>query len=88
MKKIFLSLVIAATVVAAACSSAPTASVAETNDGGDGTNVYICTGGSSEKYHITDTCSALASCSKAVREVTLADAQSKGRTPCKRCNKE
>lgn len=88
MKKIFLSLVIAATVVAAACSSAPTASVSDIVADGDGTSVYICTGGSSEKYHSTDTCSALASCSKAVREVTLADAQSKGRTPCKRCNKE
>ena len=87
MKKICLSLAVAAVCLIASCNGAPEASMAETNDGGDGTNVYICTGGSSEKYHTTDTCSALASCSKAVREVTLADAQSKGRTPCKRCNK-
>ena len=87
MKKLCLPLFAAAVCLLASCDSVPTASVSDTDAGGDANPVYICTGGSSEKYHITDTCSALASCSKAVREVTLADAQSKGRTPCKRCNK-
>lgn len=86
MKKICLPLAVAAVCLMASCNGAPEATESAVADG-DGTQVYICTGGSSEKYHITDTCSALASCSKAVREVTLADAQSKGRTPCKRCNK-
>ena len=87
MKKLCLPFAIAAVCLLASCDSATTASVSDIGDNGDATPVYICTGGSSEKYHSTDTCSALASCSKAVREVTLADAQSKGRTPCKRCHK-
>lgn len=87
MKKLCLPIFAAAVCLLASCNSATTASVSDTDAGGDATPVYICTGGSSEKYHSTDTCSALASCSKAVREVSLADAQSKGRTPCKRCNK-
>ncbi len=87
MKKFCLPLFAAAVCLLASCDSVPTASVSDTDASGDTTPVYICTGGSSEKYHSTDTCSALSSCSKAVREVTLADAQSKGRTPCKRCNK-
>lgn len=87
MKKLCLPLFAAAVFLLASCDSATTASVSDIDADGDATPVYICTGGSSEKYHSTDTCSALASCSKAVREVTLAVAQSKGRTPCKRCNK-
>ena len=86
MKKVCFIVIAAAAGIFSACGNAPTASVSDAGSG-DATPVYICTGGSSEKYHSTDTCSALASCSKAVREVTLADAQSKGRTPCKRCNK-
>jgi len=53
--------------------------------GGD--EVYVCTGGSSKKYHHTLDCKGLKGCSKEVRAVDQHFAEDKGRTPCKICYK-
>ena len=43
--------------------------------------VWVCTGGSSKRYHAYDNCSA------SVDEVTLEEAEMMERTPCKKCYK-
>ena len=53
----------------------------------DETQVYICTGPSSKRYHRTSTCKGLVKCSKEVKKVTKSYAESKGKTPCKMCYK-
>ena len=45
-------------------------------------NVYICNGSKSTKYHLTDDCRGLNRCSTAIEKVTLKEAQDKGRTIC------
>ena len=45
-------------------------------------NVYICTGGSSTKYHYTSSCQGLSNCGSAIISTTISDAQSQGRTLC------
>ena len=87
MKRVRLPLILAVAGLLASCSNATTASVPECNDSVEGDCVYICTGGSSKKYHSSDTCTALASCSKEVQRVSKGYAEEKGRTPCKRCHK-
>lgn len=52
------------------------------------TYVYICTGGSSKRYHKTDRCKGLDNCKGTIKKVTLAYAEDKGRTPCKICYKK
>lgn len=48
--------------------------------------VYICTGGSSTKYHKTSTCRGLGNCKGRVIKVTKDEAESEyHRTPCKIC---
>lgn len=47
--------------------------------------VYICTGGSSERYHASDDCRGLCRCKGDIKGVTMAEAQDMGRTPCKIC---
>lgn len=51
--------------------------------GGD--EVYVCTGGSSKKYHSTPDCRYLENCKGEVREVDQRFAEEKGRTPCRMC---
>lgn len=53
----------------------------ETNTGG-GSTVYLCTGGSSTKYHYTSTCQGLSNCGGAIISTSLSDAQAQGRTLC------
>ena len=50
-----------------------------------GEHVYICTGGSSKKYHSKPTCKGLRSCSKDIEYVYQSYAEERGRTPCKWC---
>ena len=54
----------------------------------DETYVYICTGGSSKRYHKTDSCKGLDNCQASVKKVTLAYAEKIERTPCKICYKK
>ena len=51
------------------------------------TYVYICTGGSSKRYHKSPSCKGLDRCSKDIKKVTLSYAEDNGRTPCKVCHK-
>jgi hypothetical protein len=48
--------------------------------------VYVCGGGSAYAFHSSSSCSGLNRCSSGVSAVSLADAQSMGRTPCKKCH--
>ena len=50
--------------------------------------VYICTGGSSKKYHATKDCHGLNSCGGEIKLVPLKQAKDMGRTPCKFCYKK
>lgn len=49
--------------------------------------VYVCTGPSSKRYHKTNNCKGLNSCSKEVKKVTIEQAKEMKRTPCKMCYK-
>lgn len=52
------------------------------------TYVYICTGGSSVRYHKTDKCRGLENCQASVKKVTLDYAENKlKRSQCKLCYK-
>ncbi|WP_228236842.1 hypothetical protein [Allomuricauda sp. M10] len=46
------------------------------------TNVYICMGKGSKKYHYRKNCRGLSNCSTKINEVTLAKAKEMGRTLC------
>lgn len=53
------------------------------------TYVYICTGGSSKRYHKSTACKGLDNCQASVKKVTLDYAENKlKRTPCKLCYKK
>jgi hypothetical protein len=45
-------------------------------------NVYICKGPESKKYHYTANCRGLSRCSTDIYKVTLAEAKEIGRTLC------
>lgn len=49
------------------------------------TYVYVCTGPSATRYHRTPDCSGLNRCSREIKKITLAEAEKKGRTACKKC---
>ena len=53
----------------------------ETSSGSSST-VYLCTGGSSTKYHFRSTCQGLSNCGGAIISTSLSDAQAQGRTLC------
>lgn len=46
-------------------------------------NVFICKGKSSKRYHLKKTCRGLSACKSGVSEVTLEIAKSLKRTLCK-----
>ena len=52
-----------------------------------GNEVYVCTGGSSKKYHSMKDCRGLGSCKSTPVKIKLADAKKAGRTACKLCVK-
>ncbi len=54
---------------------------------GDEPQVYICSGGSAKRYHKTDKCRGLGSCSKEIKKVDKYVAEGKDLTPCKLCYK-
>jgi Na+-transporting NADH:ubiquinone oxidoreductase subunit NqrB len=47
--------------------------------------VYICTGGSSKKYHANKNCRGLKNCSGQIRQISVKKAIDMGRTACKIC---
>lgn len=49
--------------------------------------VWVCTGESSERYHAHNDCKGLRNCRASVEEISLQEAESIGRTPCKKCYK-
>ena len=49
--------------------------------------VYVCTGSNSKRYHKTDECWGLNSCSGDIVRVSIEKARQMGRTPCKICYK-
>lgn len=49
--------------------------------------VYICDSSSAERYHKTKDCRGLRNCRHGIKEITLAEAERLGRTPCKICYK-
>ena len=54
-------------------------------DSYSGDEVYVCTGGSSKRYHCTIKCKGLESCKGDIRKVDQRIAEGKGRTPCRWC---
>lgn len=48
-------------------------------------NVYICTGGSSRRYHCDPGCKGLSRCFGEIEEISEEEAEDMGRTPCKIC---
>lgn len=47
--------------------------------------VYICTSGTSKRYHSDRYCSGLGRCTGEIDEVSVGDAEDMGRTPCHIC---
>lgn len=53
----------------------------------ESSKVFICTGGSSKRYHKTRSCHGLNNCKGTIKEVTIGYAKDLGKTPCKICYK-
>lgn len=53
----------------------------------ESTMVYICTGKASKRYHRTDECRGLDSCTGTIQLVAIEKARKLGRTPCRICYK-
>ena len=49
------------------------------------TEVYICTGPQSKRYHKTENCMGLNSCSRSIEKLTVEEAKKMMRTPCGYC---
>ena len=61
------------------------ASIGDDPDRYDGDEVYVCTGGSSKRYHRYKHCKGLRSCGGTVERVYQTYAEEIGRTPCHWC---
>lgn len=48
-------------------------------------SVWICTGPKSKRYHATDRCRGLNRCSRELKQLSKAEAEERGYTPCKIC---
>lgn len=76
--KIYLSII----ALACAVTSCTSGSLGR-QDGG----VYVCTGGSSKRFHIDEDCKGLMRCSGNVVVMDEDEARMAGRTPCRLCCK-
>lgn len=47
--------------------------------------VYVCTGPTATRYHKSSTCNGLSRCSGSINKISVEEAESEGRTPCKIC---
>lgn len=63
----------------------PTLNMAEKAGVKQSVMVYICTGGSSKRYHNTSSCRGLNKCSGNIIKITVEKARGMGRTPCQIC---
>lgn len=52
------------------------------------TTVFVCTGGSSKKYHGLKDCRGLSSCHGSIVKMTVSKAKEAGKTACKLCIKK
>lgn len=90
MKNVVLLLAI---IMMASCSSSskksadvePEKKVSAVKSADSGGNVFVCTGGSSKRYHCERDCKGLSRCSGEIEEVSEEKAEDMGRTPCKIC---
>lgn len=48
--------------------------------------VYVCVSPTARRYHSDPDCSGLSNCTHHVEEMTVAEAEEMGKTPCRRCN--
>ena len=53
----------------------------------DDSCVWICTGPRSRKYHNSKYCKGLRKCSGELKSISISEAESIGRKPCKNCYK-
>lgn len=83
MKKICSTLLVIACLCAFASPIETNGSTSQSSGA-----VYICTGGSSTRYHRKADCWGLQSCKGSIKKVTKEEAEKKyHRTPCKVCYK-
>ena len=90
MKNVVLLLAI---ILMASCSSSskksadvePEKNVSAVKSADSGGNVFVCTGGSSKRYHCERDCKGLSRCSGEIEEISEEEAEDMGRTPCKIC---
>ena len=90
MKNVVLLLAI---ILMASCSSSskksadvePEKKVSAAKSADSVGNVFVCTGGSSKRYHCDQYCKGLSRCSGEIEEVSEEEAEDMGRTPCKIC---
>lgn len=47
--------------------------------------VYVCTGGTAKAYHADPDCRGLSRCRGDIEEMSVEDAESEGKTPCRIC---
>lgn len=47
--------------------------------------VYVCSGQKARRYHLDSDCKGLSKCSGRILEMTVEEAQDKGKTPCRLC---
>ncbi len=50
--------------------------------------VYVCSGPSAKRYHLVKDCKGLSKCYGYILEMTVDEAQARGKTPCKMCFKQ
>ena len=78
-----------AIILMASCSSSskksadvePEKKESSVKSAGSGGNVFICTGGSSKRYHCDRDCKGLFRCKEEIEEVSEEEAENMGRTP-------
>ncbi|MBQ6079130.1 MAG: hypothetical protein IJK93_02520 [Muribaculaceae bacterium] len=47
--------------------------------------VWICTGSGATRFHSNEKCEGMLKCTKAIKQVTRAEAEAKRRTYCQKC---
>ena len=47
--------------------------------------VWICTGSGATRFHSNEKCEGMLKCTKAIKQVTRAEAEAKHRTHCQKC---
>lgn len=83
MKKILLLGIVA--LMGLGITSCGTAQATIAEESNTQQTVYICTGGSSTRYHATSKCRGLSRCGGKIIGVSKATAEDMGRTPCQIC---